>query len=269
MIYSIWGPIASLKSSFPFSMPGFKYIFDLEQGAWRATRRIEDQSQFEIWDKNKILNVDKAKAGFLSKKRVVIQNQLETYEDLAEDFVDKCFDPNINIIVFDTAKQLWDIVCQAHLQSLQEDIEDHNKIQPKDAKAQRQQLTQIDYRIPNSRMTNFFSTAKSTNTDLVLINHTRPQRTAQYNKTKGEIESVETNKFELDGFKNTDKLCDVVLETGSDDNDSTKKKAWIRKSPFGPQLENQVLQVPIEEIIGFNYNTLVQTVNITLGNEVM
>lgn len=267
-IVGIYGPRGSLKSTFPFTAPGFSKIFDLEQGTHRVTWRFPDTSKYNIWKPKLVTEKDELiKAFKINKHNPVYIGAREVYEDLIQHYVEACFNPLVINIVMDTGKELWECICNSFLQELQEAIVAQNlRIEESNStkgaakqafKEQRQRLSEVEYREPNTRIKRFFATARSRQKNLFLIHHERPVREKRYNpETRKQENMVIPGKFEIDGFNATERFCDWVIETGEDEDNPKNKWGVIRKSPIGPELLGVKLQTQVDSIMGYDFTTL-------------
>jgi len=86
-VYSLYGKIGSGKSTFPFTMPGKKFVFDLERGANRATWRFEPED-YTLWTPNDKVSLDDImiSKGYRSHgKRARLAKILEKYIEVIND----------------------------------------------------------------------------------------------------------------------------------------------------------------------------------------
>ena len=267
-VISIYGPTGTFKSTFAFTMPGRSSILDLEYGIKRASWRFPDSSKYDVWQPS-LPDADDVIQQFMlnriNKINPMVAGKRELFETIVRKFVFECTREDIDNIVIDTTKVLWDSVLNSYLQELQEGTEksiksilagDPNYDQSK-LPEPRQQLGRMDYRTPNDRMRQFFNTATSFNKHLVLISHERPVRKAMYNpQTKKEEQMIVPGEFEIDSFNETAKRSDWVLETRKDDN-GIGVYAIIRKSPIGPSFIGVKLQTEYTGgIKGYDFNVL-------------
>lgn len=270
-VIAIYGPTGSFKSTFVLTMPGRKFVFDLENGMNRVTWRFPDNSKYEIWNSMPTDTTSLIQQFTLNRTNKINPLQAgkrEKYEAIVTQYVNVCARPDIDVVAIDTAKVLWDVTSEGYLQELQEAIEarnryiaEYNQTHNKDKLdliEQKQQLGQIEYRTPGDRMRLFMLTAKSYRKHLVLVNHERPVRKPAL--VNGKIESVIVpGQYEIDGFNQTERLSDWVLESKIDDN-RVDRYIVIRKSPIGPELLGMRLSQSMTDgsikFKGYDYTTL-------------
>jgi len=99
-VVTLWGPLGTGKSTIALTLPGKKFIFDLEKGAKRATWRFNAE-EYELWS----LPLDTSGLTFSRKDRVI--GQCARWSLIVNQFILLLNDPNVGTIVFDTAKELW------------------------------------------------------------------------------------------------------------------------------------------------------------------
>ena len=246
-VYCIWGPVYSRKSTIAISIAGKKYVFDMERGMHRAQVTVPDEEPLEIWQPN----VDISVLTHFKGDRVL--GKKEAWQVFTTAYVTALQRDDIDVIIFDTAKEVWTNCHQSVLQEKQdmqwEDAVAHNPNITEDKIEWRKQLIQVEFTMPNERMSALINLARSFGKDLVLINHEREI----FGPTivQGKIEHLPTGKFELDGFKHTLELADWAFLTTKEDvvidskvsSSSTKLafKARVIKCPLGAQVVGQVL----------------------------
>tara|TARA_Y100000310_G_scaffold344943_1_gene460660 strand:- start:3457 stop:4419 length:963 start_codon:yes stop_codon:yes gene_type:complete len=247
-IWAIRGPVFSAKSTIALSIKGRKFVFDLEQGVKRAAWRYP-HDYIETWHCPP--NVDLLTYG----KGDRILGQRERWEMLTHKYIEVLGRKDIDVIIFDTSKEVWTIAHQCHLQEKQE-TQLAKEMADKHLTAEiaaagigwRQSLQSIEYAIPNQRMSNFIKLSREYGKSLVLINHERPVYGPVL--VKGVIEMMPTGSTELDGFKSTFDLADWMLVTeaktvaGEGSNKQIVFGAVITKCPIGAGLVGQHLVNP-------------------------
>lgn len=247
-VYCIRGPVYSRKSTIALSIPGNKFVFDLEQGMHRAQQQYQDE-ELELWTPA----IDLSVLTHFKGDRVV--GKKERWLEFTEKYIEVLKRDDIQVIIWDTAKELWTCCHQSILQEKQDkQLEDARAKAPnlpldqvEDKVEWRQSLLSIEYSMPNERMAAMINFARAFNKDLVLINHERDI----YGPTmiKGQIEMMPTGRKELDGYKHTLDLADWVVITTREDkiiagstlNTEIIFKARVDKCPLGAQVVGQTL----------------------------
>lgn len=257
-IIALRGPYDSAKSTLGLTIPGKKAIIDLEYGSHRAAWRFPVDS-YTIWTLPEKLRPAPSVDGLLNAALAEIIHvpgeRLRGYREALAEIVKEYFRvlqaPDVSIIIFDTAKELWTTIHKAYLQRLHDDQLSAAKKQApagiSDAELEapitfRQRLQPIEYSDPNSQMNKVVYLARQWQKTLVLINHERDVYATVYENGR----SVEkpTGAKELDGFSHTMDLADWVIATsrvdiieGRDDKGADivvrHYKATIIKSPYG------------------------------------
>jgi len=263
-------------------MPGYTEVLDLERGTQRVTWRFPDTSKYKIWVPEVTLGEEELLRLFtMNKNNPVYVGSTDLYTEVSAEYIKACLDPKINNITVDTGKELWECICNGYLQEIQESIAEQNRQiekfnktvktdkEKQNIREQRQRLSEIEYREPNTRMKRFFATARSFNTHLILIHHDRPVRKEMYNqKTRRQEQMIIPDEYEIDGFGATARFCDWVFETGEDKANPQKKWLKIRKSPIGPQVLGLEISVKVGDIVGYDYLALEKIVK-KYGREVL
>ena len=239
-VYTIRGPVFSRKSSFALSIPGRKFIFDLEFGVKRASWRFPDES-IEIWQPEPDLSL----LSYSKRDRII--GQIERWNILTEQYINVLSRQDIDVIIFDTAKEGW-VMCHKGWLQEKQDLQLEAALakgQSEDSVVWQQTLGQFDYATPNTRFGNLIDLAKQVGKSIVLINHEKDI----YGPTMigGEMVMVPTGQTELDGFRHTLERSDWVIVTWSDPPMGNKLpegteivfKARIDKSPIGSSIVGQ------------------------------
>ena len=226
-IISIRGPMNTRKSSMGLSWRAAElddsgkktFVFDLELGVERALSHF-NRERVIVWQ-SQPPSAEDIKQMILSDRRGVIVGKTKLWEELLTEYIHRLNDPEIAVIVFDTAKFLWSMDTDSMLQTKQE-ADVANKRPPRDS------MLPIEYRGPNAYMDNIFFMAKNFHKDLVLLNHTREK----YEKrvVDGKVQDVPIGEFELDGWKSTLDRADWGIETKRV-KESNLVVAYIEKAP--------------------------------------
>lgn len=216
IVIAIWGAEKTWKSSMALSFPKPLYHFDLDVGGFaRAVWRLSPEDIAAITSKSfptplqleKLLGAQKDKVTLRFPRKII--GIKEVWQKFVLDFVDAVQKPEIKTIVIDSGTQLWSIAHQGYLQELQERQLavspglDENKL--------REKLLPVEYGEPNSRMRSIIYSARSHTKHLVITHYPRDvyaQRVGQQG-----IEEYKTGEIEPDGFKDTQKLVDIVVVT--------------------------------------------------------
>lgn len=230
MIVSLWGVEGCGKSSLALSFPRPLFHLDLDLGgferaAWRlesediAIKRLQANESIErvVWtkvelaskpyvaplQKEKLLGIQKNGVSVRFPRQVV--NVKELWQEIVTDIVNICSIPLIKTIVVDSATQLWSICHQGLLQEKQE-VQLSQGVKAESDKF-REKLMPIEF--PNSRMRDLIYTVRSFGKNLVMTHYPKD---VYAEKLVGEkVESYKTGEVELDGFKHTVALDDLVL----------------------------------------------------------
>jgi hypothetical protein len=270
-ITAIVGDEGSCKSSMALSYPKPMFHFDIDVGgfrraAWRLKKENPDIriyeatadeditklkfSSYDIITKpypkplqvNKLLGQLTAKATpAASIRRITVPKRVEgmkeVWQNIINDFVFVCQQP-IATIIFDSATMLWNIDHNSRLQELQE-IQEYKwktssstKNTPMDENEYRERLQPIEYGQPNDRMTTVLHTCRSFQKNLVLT-HYPTDEYGMVGDGKGGMTEGKTGQKVIDGFKNTGKLCDLVVWTSVEDKTAVVNKQTIHvKTPI-------------------------------------
>ena len=255
-VISIEGPMNSGKSTFGLTIPGKKFIFDLERGSHRATWRFE-QADYSVWKLPADEKPDVSTLLFGKGDR--IRNKLSLMELLTTLYVEVLYQPTYSTVIFDTAKVFWDICTQSYLQEKQEaqldqrlralnttlsNLDPNRLAQIESSIQWRERLMQMEYGVPNERFRKFIDLARGAGKNLVLVNHIRDEF---------DTNSVPTGRKVLDGWSKTLDFVDWGFRSNFEQaqlasNGSQAKapvfKLTIIKSPLGAALVGLTLENP-------------------------
>ena len=200
------------------------FHFDLDVGgfdraAWRIdTTDIESKSYPTPIQMEKLLG--QVKDGISIKFPKKIFGIKEVWQQIVIDFVAAVNRKEVQTIIMDSATQLWTLCHRGRLQELQEiQMLKNPKMSENDL---RERLQPIEYADPNDRMRTLIYTARSYGKHLVMTHYPRDIYASKV--TDRGIEEYKTGDIEPDGFKDTQKLVDIVIwvETDKDGEVSAK-----------------------------------------------
>jgi len=211
MIIAIWGQEKCWKTTMALSFPKPLKHYDLDVGgfsraSWRIdTTGVESTSYPTPVQMDKLMGVQKNGITVKFPKKLI--GIKETWQKIVVDFVSDCQDKRIVTIVMDSATQLWSICHRGRLQELQEVqlVKDPNM----NENSLREKLQPVEYGEPNDRMRSLIYTARSFGKNLVLTHYPRPVY-AEAMTPEGPKE-YRTGEIEPDGFKETERLVDIVV----------------------------------------------------------
>ena len=208
MIVVICGEEKSWKSTMALSFPKPLRHFDLDVGGWnRAKWRIDTK---DIISKPYLLPIQVEKLMGAKKVGVSVRfprqviGYKETWQKIVIDFVEACQDDTVKTIVMDSGTQLWTICHTALLQEKQE-IQISRGMKVED-ELFRERLRPVEF--PNDRMRTLIYTAGSYGKHLVLTHY--PKFVYKDKVTDKGIESYKSDELAVDGFKETERLADLV-----------------------------------------------------------
>lgn len=205
LVVAIWGQEKTCKTTMALTFPKPMYHFDLDVGGYnRAKGRFEGQDIVsEPYPTPLQLDRMMGKTSVSTKASRRIVGIKEVWQKFLIKYAEILQDKKLCTIVIDSGTQLWTICHQGFLQERQEG-------QKPDAPP-RQTLKPIEYGEPNARMKSIIFAARSYKKNLVLTHYPRDVY-AQKVTDKG-IEDYKTGDVEIDGFKQTSALADVIVST--------------------------------------------------------
>ena len=203
-VVSVRGAMGTGKSTLAAHWKeGNTFWLDLELGAKRALSRIKD------WDKHTTLwhpydeeDVDTL-ADMLNRMNSMrgekLVGRVEYWETIIKKYLMMCADKDTDTLIYDTWKEVWSSNTQAFLQKVQENTT--GKV--------RQNLLQIEYGTPNTRMNSVIFASRQHSKDLLLLSHERPIYLYGLDADQKQISYPDpSGASELDGYKNTLDLVD-------------------------------------------------------------
>lgn len=225
MIAALWGNEKSWKTTMALTWPKPLVHFDLDVGgfsraAWRLdTTNIESKSYPTPIQMEKLLGQVKEGVSIKFPKKLI--GIKEVWQQIVIDFVAAVNRPDVQTIVIDSATQLWSLCHRGRLQELQEvqEARSKGKIIENDL---RERLQPIEYAEPNDRMRTLIYTARSYSKHLVLTHY--PRDVYGQKVTDRGVEDYKTGEVEPDGFKDTQKLVDIVVWIETDKKGDTTAK---------------------------------------------
>jgi len=241
MIVALWGPEKSWKSTFALSFPYPLFHMELdiggfERAAWRFTelriRRCQpdekikdiDWSQYDIVTKPYPIPIQMEK--MLGAKAVVtdkgptvrfpreVVGYKEIWQQIVIDYVAACQSPLVQSINPDSATQLW-VICHTGLLQEKQEIQMAKGMKPTHSDF-RERLQPVEF--PNDRMRSLIYTARSYHKNLILTHY--PKDVYKDKVTDKGIEAYRSGDITPDGFKDTQKLADIIIwvDLDSDNN---------------------------------------------------
>lgn len=222
---SIWGPEKSAKSSLALSWPQPIVHFDFDMGFERAMYRYTNGTAPTETETG--WSITTSEGGITSYRcptpfnvsihpNTPLKGYMELWNKFLKWYMDALTDAKVKTIVVDTATQCWQICHMAYLQEKQE-----AQLLNKETKL-RERLIPIEYAEPNARMRAIEQAPKAYSKHLVLTHY---QTDTYASRMSGDrIEEYKTGEKELDGFRATANLSDIVLRTKVD---GTTPKALV------------------------------------------
>lgn len=235
MIIADWGPEKSGKTSFAMTMEEPIWIADFDLRIDGALHRLPD------------LKYKAVKYPMPIQFSKQLKGVRELWEKFTVEFVSVLEDQTtyngepFRTIVIDTATQMQKTVRDALLQTKQEaQISRNNGCVPPDL---RERLQQMEYGEPNGRMQAIIYAPRQYNKHMVLTHYAADEFKDML--VNGEIKTINTGKIQLDGFKHTEGLVDLVIATSSRNSGSGKEfYGKITTSGIDAKLEGMEFKDP-------------------------
>ena len=257
IVVAIWGAEKSCKTTLALTFPRPIVHFDLDVGgfaraAWRIDNLegIDSESYPTPIQMEKLMGVQKTGVSIKFPKKVI--GVKETWQRIVTDYVEAIQKPEVKTIIIDSATQLWGIDHRSYLQELQErQVARNPKITENEL---RENLMPKEYGEPNDRMRTLIYTARSFGKNLVLTHYP----TDVYAERVGDkgVESYKTGDVKLDGFKETERLVDLVLYVYTKENSARKNTPYAKVTVCGlPELGLDAVDMVLPE---FSYDGVFQ-----------
>lgn len=259
-VYSIWGPEKTGKTSFILSFPAVVSIHDFDLGFSRAVYRMipeggdinEAEDRIEVRDKdgNLLFRCYRypAPLAIPSIKSQPLRGYRELWTRFLTNLMKDLEDKEVTAIAVDTATQAWQVCHMGFLQERQEaqmPLIQNPKGEWVDSQNRklRESLIPIEYAEPNSRMQAVEQAAKGYGKNLILAHH---QGAIYARRFKGEtMEEYDTGEKQLDGFRRTLALSDIVLRTSI--NKAGVPSAEVTLCGLSLNLVGMVFEAPTHE----------------------
>lgn len=214
MIAIIGGEEKTGKTTFAMTFPKPMLYLELDIGGFdRAKHRF---SKEELEQVSLIQFPNTALLELLEFKNksatdtLLIKGEKERWLKFISAFNNGCMDKGIKTIVMDTWYQVYELVRQAYLQTLQEaQLDEYGKLKKGETKL-RETLQQIEYTQPYARIRSLMFYAKAMGKNLVLVTYDADEYKPQLGDD-GKIRDARTGKKILAGWKETEKHADIAL----------------------------------------------------------
>ena len=193
MITAIWGLEKSCKTTLGLTWPKPLKHFDFDLGYERASHRFKGQ---DIASSKHITPIQLGARLYGCK---------ELWYKFITDYNKTLEDKSTATVMVDTATQLWEVCRMAYLQEKQENQAPNERL--------RQSLIPVEYAEPNARMKSIIQAARQHDKHLVLIHYARDEYITRQDPDTGQLKDVRSGKLEIDGFKWTEGLVDLVVHT--------------------------------------------------------
>lgn len=222
MIVIICGEEKSWKTTMALTFPRRLVHFDLDVGGWnRASWRIDktdvvSQPYLLPIQMEKMLGLGPKKENMSVRFPRKVVGYKEVWQKIVLDFVAVCQDPKVQTVVMDSGTQLWTI-CHTSLLQEKQEIQ-LSKGMKEDDPNFRERLMPIEF--PNDRMRTLIYTAGSASKHLILTHY--PKAVYKEKVTEKGIESYKSNDIVVDGFKESERLADLVVWLGLEMNKEKK-----------------------------------------------
>ena len=221
VILAIWGQEKTGKTTLALSAPKPIRYFEFDIGGYDRAKDGQGVKKLGI-DMSKVIHslhlmplqaqiklLTPTVKGAMESKLVIGMKEL-WYSYLTQ-YITALDQPDIQTIVLDTFTVVWEICGMAYLQEKQEgQFDSSGKLPP--SERIREQLKQIEYKEPNTRMRAILYLAKSKKKNLILVHHARDGYISQIN-ADGRREDVRSGKQELAGWGYIGDIADVIVRT--------------------------------------------------------
>jgi hypothetical protein len=206
-VTAIWGPEKTNKSGLALTWPTPIRHYDFDMGFARASWLGDYTKIDEMLDKGELTTMELPTPVNISiQNNTPLTGYRERWISFIQDYLQHLEAGDVETYIIDTGTQAWSICHHAYLQELQEKqlpLSGNDKLRAK--------LIPIEYGEPNNRMQSVEQAAKSRGKNLVICHH----QTDVYSQRMGPqgMEEYKTGEFDLDGFRRTKNLSDMVIRT--------------------------------------------------------
>jgi hypothetical protein len=152
----------------------------------------------------KLIGAQKIGASIRFPRQVV--GYKEVWQQIVKDYVEACQDPNIKSIFIDSATQLWTI-CHTSLLQEKQEVQLSKGIKA-DSYEFRERLQPMEF--PNDRIRSLIYTARSYGKNLIMSHYPKDLYGEKLDENGKKVE-YKTGEIDLDGFKHTKALVDLVI----------------------------------------------------------
>src|SRR3990170_8792592 len=194
MITAVWGENKTGKTSHALTYPEEIWHADFDVGLHRAIHRFKDKKITS----NKYFTPS-------IRRGIALSGVKELWYKFEDDYLAALESKSVQTVIIDPANQLWQLCRFAYLQEKQENQKTGDK--------PRENLTQIEYGEPNARMRRIIQEPRKYDKHLVMTHYATPEYGNRLNPQTGAPESYQTGRMQIDAFKETEGLVDLVLYT--------------------------------------------------------
>jgi hypothetical protein len=255
IVAAFWGHEKTSKSTISLTFPKPLIHFELDVGGFRrATSRPGTKLDgITSTPYAAPLPIDKLMGKITVRATTKVVGMKELWQKIMLDYANAVQKPEVATIVIDSGTRLWEICHTALLQEKQE--EQLDKGVPEDKL--RTQLLAIEYGPANNRMKILLDAARTFRKNLVLTHY--PKDVYADKLTERGVESYKTGEVDVDGFKQTKALSDIVIYTSQRQvNGTAKMFAKITLSGLGLSIQNM-------EVEDFSYEKLEKLIKMSRG----
>ncbi len=221
MIFGIWGPDKSCKTTLALSAPKPLVVMEFDIGGFERAKRNLPHLPIADWVRQGLIRYEAypmpVQVGQLDPATMsvrpskIIVGIKELFYRWLTAYLGHLRDTNLASVVVDTSTLLYSITCDGYLQEKQEiQLDSRGNILP--GEKLRVQLTQLEYREPNNRMRGIIYNAKAAGKNLILTHHERDEYKLQPQKD-GSLAQSPTGRKERAGFATLGDSADFIVHT--------------------------------------------------------
>ena len=227
MILGIWGEDKTCKTTLALSAPKPLVVMELDIGGFeRAKRNLNGHLPILDWCRQGLItcesyampitaigSIDLSRSVITPSKRIAGMKEL--FYAFLGSYLRHLQNPKLATIVVDTATILKQVTDDAYLQEKQEAQFDTSGKLLQNQRL-REQLTQIEYKEPNTRTRGIYYNAKAAGKNLILVHHARDEyKSTTHTNRDGNLvtENMPTGKRERAGFSTLGDSADMIVHT--------------------------------------------------------